>query len=330
MTALHNTYCYYIKRHAAPRFGPSGSSRVGRQQLLNLHIHVEDVRPSTVQGPDGTAAPSTTTIAAGATSNGSIVAAITYLGPASCALSIVEGNSNDGTTDVLSSLHSQLEMHGIRYLFQFSSIDPTQGDRIRNLADLRNLALEPLLKRRGELKPSSEAVVIFLNDVVPCPDDILEFVLQKRRLSATITCAMDWTYVGRDPTFYDVWVARSIHGDSLFEIPADGSWKSAWNLLWNADDEIRSRFRSNRPFLYFRVGTAQQVWGGRGVGTHGVRFRSSNIERGKVAVIPAVNLEYSVERGGQIKDAKGFKVTNVAGEGATTMAASRGGRLQRW
>lgn len=174
-------------------------------------------------------------------------------------------------------------MHGIRYLFQFSSIDPTQGDRIRNLADLRNLALEPLLKRRGELKPSSEAVVIFLNDVVPCPDDILEFVLQKRRLSATITCAMDWTYVGRDPTFYDVWVARSIHGDSLFEIPADGSWKSAWNLLWNADDEIRSRFRSNRPFLYFRVGTAQQVWGGRGVGTHGVRFRSSNIERGKYA-----------------------------------------------
>jgi len=140
-------------------------------------------------------------------------------------------------------------MHGIRYLFQFSSIDPTQGDRIRNLADLRNLALEPLLKRRGKLEPSSEAVVIFLNDVVPCPDDILEFVLQKRRLSATITCAMDWTYVGRDPTFYDVWVARSIHGDSLFEIPADGSWKSAWNLLWNADDEIRSRFRSNRPFL---------------------------------------------------------------------------------
>jgi len=65
---------------------------------------------------------------------------------------------------------------------------------------------------------------------------------------------------------------------------------------------------------------------------HGVRFRSSNIERGvytqgepqlfckdlwflglgKVAVVPAVNLEYSVERGRQIKDAEGFTVTNVA------------------
>lgn len=66
-----------------------------------------------------------------------------------------------------------------------------------------------------------------------------------------MTCAMDWTYVGRDPTFYDVWVTRSIRGDSFFEIPACGSWNSAWNLLWNADEAIRSRFHSNRPFPVF-------------------------------------------------------------------------------
>lgn len=76
---------------------------------------------------------------------GSIIEAIKYLGPACCVLSIVEGNSHDGTNDVLSSLRAKLEIHGIRYFFQSSSIDPTQGNRIRKLADLRNLALEPLL-----------------------------------------------------------------------------------------------------------------------------------------------------------------------------------------
>ncbi|KAJ6438744.1 alpha-1,3-mannosyltransferase [Purpureocillium lavendulum] len=224
-------------------------------------------------------------------------------------------------------------MRDIQYFLASSSIDPSQGDRIRKLADLRNLALEPLLQRRDQLKPSGEAAVVFLNDVALCPDDILELVLQRGRLDATMTCAMDWTYVGRDPTFYDVWIARSIHGDSFFDIPADGSWNSAWNLLWNADEDIRSRLHSKRPFPVFSCWNGAAVFSAGVVLEHGVRFRSSNTEKGecvqgepqlfckdlwfrglgKVAVVPAVNLEYSVERGKQIKESKGFTVANVAG-----------------
>ena len=48
-----------------------------------------------------------------------------------------------------------------------------------------------------------------------------------------MTCAMDWVYVGPDPTFYDVWIARGMMGDSFFNVPDDGNWNSAWNLFWN-------------------------------------------------------------------------------------------------
>ncbi|UNI22182.1 hypothetical protein JDV02_008093 [Purpureocillium takamizusanense] len=263
---------------------------------------------------------------------GSIVEAIKFLGSTSCALSIVEGNSNDGTPDVLSALRPQLEMRGIRYFLQASSIDPSNGDRIPKLAQLRNLALEPLLQRWNQVKPSSETAIIFVNDVVLCPDDILELVLQRGRLNATMTCAMDWTYVGHDPTFYDVWVARTIQGDSFFDIPADGNWNSAWNLLWNADEDIRSRFYSNRPFPVFSCWNGAVVFGATVVLEHGLRFRGAKADSGectqgepqlfckdlwfrglgKIAVVPTVNLEYSVERGRQIKAAKGFTVANVA------------------
>jgi alpha-1,3-mannosyltransferase len=51
------------------------------------------------------------------------------------------------------------------------------------------------------------------------------FIHQRQYEDADMVCAMDWTYVGRDPTFYDVWVARDMNGDSFFEIPEDGSWE---------------------------------------------------------------------------------------------------------
>jgi alpha-1,3-mannosyltransferase len=38
---------------------------------------------------------------------------------------------------------------------------------------------------------------------------------------------MDWTYVGDDPTFYNVWIARGMTGDSFFEVLATGSWDGA-------------------------------------------------------------------------------------------------------
>jgi alpha-1,3-mannosyltransferase len=51
------------------------------------------------------------------------------------------------------------------------------NDRITELAQLRNLVMDPLV-RQPELY-DRDTTVIFLNDVSICTDDILEMIYQK-------------------------------------------------------------------------------------------------------------------------------------------------------
>jgi alpha-1,3-mannosyltransferase len=260
---------------------------------------------------------------------GSVIEAIRFLGPSRCALSIVEGNSADGTADVLAALRPALESMGAKYYFESSAIDPSKDDRVERLAQLRNKALAPL--RDLHDKVTGDTTVIFLNDVSACAEDMLELVHQKRALGADMTCAMDWTYVGEHPTFYDVWIARTINGDSFFDIPADGNWNSAWNLFWNAD-ETRNRFSAQRPFQVFSCWNGATAFTARPILEKTVRFRAANETAGecrqgepqlfckdlwfkgyrKIAVVPSVNLEYSVEKAKRIKEAKGFTSATVS------------------
>ncbi|KAL2129889.1 hypothetical protein VTI74DRAFT_7164 [Chaetomium olivicolor] len=261
---------------------------------------------------------------------GSVVEAIRFLGPAHCALSIVEGNSDDGTGEVLAALQPVLSSLGTTYYFRRSSIDPKKGDRISQLAQLRNLAIQPLLDSASSNSPDkftpADTSIIFLNDVAICAEDVLELVHQRAHLGADMVCAMDWTYVGRDPTFYDVWVARTINGDSFFEIPPDGNWNSAWNLFWDAA-ETQQRFYAHKPFQVFACWNGAVVFGATPVLEKGVRFRTNRKGKdgecpqgepqlfckdlwfhghGRIAVVPTVNLEYSDEAGRKIKEAKGY------------------------
>lgn len=269
---------------------------------------------------------------------GSIIEAIQFLGPERCVLSIVEGNSPDGTADVLAAQAPFLKQRGISYFYQSSDIDPAKGDRIKKLAQLRNLALQPLLDD-NQTRASETTTVLFINDVAACAEDLLELALARRRLDADMTCAMDWTYVGRDPTFYDVWVARTIAGDSFFEIPPDGSWDSAWNLFWN-DRETKARLDARRPFQVFSCWNGAVAFGAEPLllqnDSKGLRFRHGREGEcaqgepqlfckdlwsrgyGKIAVVPAVNLEYSDEKGEKIKRLKGYTsdvVRQQAGDG---------------
>ncbi|CAJ2504744.1 Uu.00g121380.m01.CDS01 [Anthostomella pinea] len=158
-----------------------------------------------------------------------------------------------------------------------------------------------------------------------------------------MTCAMDWTYVGRDPTFYDVWVARTLRGDLFFDIPSDGSWDSAWNLLWN-DAEARERFGRTLPFQVYACWNGAVAFGAApvlGLGTSVNDVGDETLERernttekvefraprdgecyageptlfckdlwwngyGRIAVVPSVNLEYSNEAAAKIKQLKGY------------------------
>ncbi|OLN82301.1 Alpha-1,3-mannosyltransferase CMT1-like protein 4 [Colletotrichum chlorophyti] len=252
---------------------------------------------------------------------GSVVEALRFLGPENCVLSIVEGNSNDGTYEVLKELRSEVEKLGTKYYLSRSAIDPGAGDRIKKLAELRNMALAPLVN--NPQKYASDATVLFLNDVAICLEDILELAHQRLYLSADMTCGFDWTYVGPDPTFYDVWISRTIAGDSFFEIPPDGNWNSAWNIFWN-EETSRRRFFDHKPLQVFSCWNGAVAMTARPLVDQLVRFRAPgqsecfqgepqlfckdmwNAGFGKIAVVPSVNLEYSDEAGRKIKSAKGY------------------------
>ena len=268
---------------------------------------------------------------------GSVVESLHYLGPQNCVVSILEGRSDDGTFEVLKLLHPEIENLGTKYFFGSSDIDPyakssgeTSSHRILALSQLRNLALAPLLQESEDYLPNT--TVIFLNDVALCTEDILELVHQRHHQEADMTCAMDWTYVGPDPTFYDVWVARGMNGDSFFEIPPDGNWNSAWNLFWN-NPTARNKLNAGQPFQVFSCWNGATAFTATPLREGKVKFRSTYEGEcsqgepqlfckdmwyhgfGKIAVVPAVNLEYSNDAAKKIKDKKGFTSRWVNGIG---------------
>lgn len=264
---------------------------------------------------------------------GSVVEAIRFLGPEQCALSIVEGPSEDGTGEVLAALRPGLDALTTTYYFKSTSVSSKVGDRIARLAELRNMALQPILD--DESRYSANTTVIFLNDVAICLDDILELVHQRQFLGADMTCAMDWTYVGTDPTFYDVWVARTMNGDAFFDIPPDGNWNSAWNLFWN-DAGTKSRFTAQQPFQVFSCWNGAVTFTAQPMIERTITFRAAKTDVGeclqgepmlfakdlwfhgysKIATIPSVNLEYTDGNGKRIKEAKGY-ASQLVGEGHT-------------
>lgn len=254
---------------------------------------------------------------------GSIVETMLFLGPKNCALSVIEGRSTDGTFEVLQSLRTEIEGIGAAYYFDHNDIN-TQAegaDRIKLLAELRNSALDPLRKNSAQYTVNS--TVIFLNDIALCMEDILELIHQRVHQEADMVCGMDWIFVGPDPTFYDVWIARDMKGDSFFNIPADGNWNSAWNLFWN-NEETQSLYRAHKPFQVFSCWNGITAFTATPIIADRVKFRSSSEGEchqgepklfakdmwhegyGKIAVIPSVNVEYSDQRAKDIKNLKGY------------------------
>lgn len=280
---------------------------------------------------------------------GSVVEAIKFLGPSHCAVSIVEGNSDDGTLQVLELLRAELDRLGVKYYLRSSTLNPAAGDRIEKLSMLRAMALEPVtgiltpedvsefristtepganITRTKQLPLSSDATVLFLNDVSACAEDILELAHQRTRQSADMTCAMDWTHPAEsDPVFYDVWVSRAVNGDLFFDIPADtASWEFSANLFFN-EPVARSRLASNLPFQVFACWNGAVAFTAEPLVKNEVGFRAVRDKKGecfmgeptifckdlwwagygRVAVVPSVNLEYSDNLGRRVKTEKGF------------------------
>lgn len=253
---------------------------------------------------------------------GSILEAIRFLGPELCALSIVEGFSTDGTFEVLKLLQREMDKLGVPLYLQTSDINPRHGDRIGKLAKLRNLALEPMMADAA--KWDHDATIVFINDVAACTDDILELVYQKDFQGADMTCAMDYHMLNGRVAFYDVWVSRSMDGDSFFEVPGRNDWHNAWNLFPN-DKTSRSRFEDRKPFQVFSCWNGATAFTATPFLDGQLQFRRAAEHKGecgageptllckdmwsmgynKILVVPSISLGYDIGEGGKIKESEG-------------------------
>lgn len=127
------------------------------------------------------------------------------LGYHNCYVSIYENGSNDQTKALLKIFDALSRMVGLRVIIRTSMRTRGQfNHRIEYLAEVRNAAMVPL----HELRDTENEVfdtIIFMNDILPCVDDVLELIWQSRRQNAGITCAADYMFhddIGA-PVFYD-------------------------------------------------------------------------------------------------------------------------------
>ncbi|KAK5025302.1 hypothetical protein LTS07_008153 [Exophiala sideris] len=258
----------------------------------------------------------------------STVEVMRFLGPELCALSIVEGRSTDGTFEILQKLAAEMESLGVQYSLSCNERNPWGGetDRISALAELRNQALAPLTHHPGRYDIST--TIIFLNDVAPCADDILELVHQRSVLEADMTCAMDWINDG--VAFYDAWIARQLNGELFFEVPQSGSWEFSKNLFWN-HQESRTRYKDGKAVQVFSCWNGAVALNAQPFMEGKIDFRSARegecyfgeptllakdlwkLGNGRIAIIPKVNLGYSVEVSAKAKKLHGW-VSKPAGK----------------
>jgi len=176
------------------------------------------------------------------------------MGPPRFFISITENGSKDRTPTLLRILASMLRVFGASYRItsegKTNVADKSNHMRIAVLAAVRNLALQPLY----DGGPGKFDTVLFINDVVHCPADILEVLYQHWKQRADMSCSVDWH---DDPVIYDRWVIRSMTGHPYYE---HGAIQDYWDsprlvpppmLPHPEDAKERERFGRRLPTQVF-------------------------------------------------------------------------------
>ena len=147
---------------------------------------------------------------------------IQFLGVNRSMVSIYESGSYDNSRPLLTMFARQLEAAGIPNYVSTSveSINWDKEFRIEALAQVRNKALKPLYMDVESVSVNRTIAkfqkLIFLNDVFFCAADVLELVLQQSNSGATMACPLDLEAYPTWQSFYDLWVARTMSGDILY------------------------------------------------------------------------------------------------------------------
>lgn len=251
-----------------------------------------------------------------------VVESMCFLGAEHCSLSIVEGRSTDATYEIVAGVGEEMKKLGGKFYLQTNDTDPKSGsiDRIAALAGLRNQALRPLIENRSLY--ARDAIVIFLNDIIVCADDVLELLHQQIVQSADMSCGMDWNDKDGGVLFYDAWVARGISGDTFFEIPQSSEWTFANNLFWN-DPMSKQKFDAKEAFQVYACWNGISVFRAKPIMDREVAFRRSADGEcvmgepalfckdfwrkgyGKIQVVPTVNVAYTLDEGRNAKMVRG-------------------------
>lgn len=109
-------------------------------------------------------------------------------------VSIYENGSSDQTKALLRIFDALALTAGLRVNIRTSLRKRGAfNHRIEYLAEVRNAALVPLHELREEKGEIFDSIV-FMNDILPCVDDLLELIWQSRRQNAGITCAADYMF----------------------------------------------------------------------------------------------------------------------------------------
>ena len=147
-----------------------------------------------------------------------------FLGVNHTTLSIYEGGSSDNSSQLLSLLALEFEMIGVttHVVTGGPPIDWEHVYRIEALAKVRNRVLEPLFEDVDRVNrlhsPPAFHSIVYLNDIVFCAADILELIHQHTVLGASMVCPLDFgTWDPFLTPFYDLWVARTMAGDILYD-----------------------------------------------------------------------------------------------------------------
>lgn len=196
-------------------------------------------------------------------------------------VSVYDDGSEDDTSTALGEMARKLrnmDLQGVWIISSLLKSDFERDHRALVLSEIRNAALRPILPFAGN------GSIVFMNDIITCPSDLLELVLLRDHLNADAITASDWDILfgANALKMYDLWVHRS-DNDTVYPHPDDSCWPTEPNTSVTWSQHV---FSSLNPELYESWLTGRPMpmyasWGGMVAmdaslfTRQGLRFRSS-------------------------------------------------------
>ncbi|WWC92529.1 uncharacterized protein L201_007488 [Kwoniella dendrophila CBS 6074] len=179
-----------------------------------------------------------------------------FLGPESLVFSLIEGDSADGSGEIISYamrahlLNIGVPPENINIKTFAPKFDWEQIHRIEQLAKMRNEGMKPFYDTLPSgLSPDGNpwTGIVYYNDVYLSATHFLELMHQHFKQDADMTCG--WDHAGK--WFYDGWVGRDMSGDLYTPFPVKEEDQNLPQKLFPSSPPTLSRYNQMLPFQVF-------------------------------------------------------------------------------